>query len=182
MTIEYSILEDNEASTGTNGIKLETNDEWDSDVPRHAPIETDRYVKILHCEFKQDARMRDFSAIYGGYLHIAINSHLDLQDSFPENFNVPQVLIYNSSFVNGLARKGGAIYSNGFTNLELRGCYFDYNRAYEEGGAIYVFSIYKQRVLIDGSEHTSANFLYNIAGQMGSNIFTTDVGSTEGYY
>lgn len=50
-TIEHSVFHNNVAIMGTNGIRLETSDEWESDVPRNAPIETARYAKILNCEF-----------------------------------------------------------------------------------------------------------------------------------
>ena len=58
--------------------------------------------------------------------------------NYGQDWPVPQVLLYNSSFINGVAENGGAVTSVSETNLEVRSCYFEYNRAYIHGGAIYI--------------------------------------------
>ena len=89
--------------------------------------------------------------IMGDYVHIdADDSALDdtVFNNAHEYWNVPPVLIYNSSFVNGLAQIGGAINSIAMSNLEIRRSSFDYNRAYEHGGAINVYGIFKARLSV----------------------------------
>ena len=126
--------------------------------------------------------MREYDQLLGGFLHIDIVPDGEEATNISLPFIVPQVLIESTSFVNGLANRGGAIYSKGFTNIEIRSSYFEYNRAFELGGAIFIQSFYRARLIIDTPSNQETRFLFNIAGTSGSNVFIEDYSAPYGTF
>ena len=125
-------------------------------------------IRIANSNFSSNVQLRNYQVLSGGYLHV----HLEPQD----DWKTPQILISNTTFMNGLTNLGGAVSLLGPIDIEFRGVSFIYNRAFMYGGAVFANPSGRHVITFtEGANNQRNMWSRNIAGEYGSNIYVKPI-------